>query len=45
MPDATIDGQRTKPLPARTQDAMKRGLSQRKAVNTTTSPRSTVKVD
>lgn len=40
----TINGQTTKPLPARTQAAMKSGMSQRKAVSTTTKPRSTVKV-
>lgn len=40
----TINGKETKPLPARTQAVMSRGIPQRKAVSTTTSPRSTVKV-
>lgn len=44
MPDATIDGQKTKPLPARTQAAMKRGMPQRKALATTTNPVSSVRV-
>lgn len=44
MPDATINGQRTKPLPARTQAAIKRGVPERKAVATTTKPVSSVKV-
>lgn len=39
-----INGKETKPLPARTQAAMKKGMPQRKAIATTTSPRSTVKV-
>jgi hypothetical protein len=33
-----IDGHRCKPLPARTQAAMNKGMPQRKAVATTTSP-------
>lgn len=33
-----------KPLPARTQAAMRQGIPQRKALATTTSPVSTVKV-
>lgn len=44
MPDAKICGDKTKPLPARTQAAMRKGMPQRKAVATTTSPRSTVPV-
>lgn len=40
----TINGKETKPLPARAQAAIKKGMPQRKAVATTTAPRSTVKV-
>jgi hypothetical protein len=42
--NAKINGQTTKPLPARTQAAIKRGMPQRKAIATTTSPKSSVKV-
>lgn len=41
---STINGKETKPLPARTQAAMNRGIPQRQAVATTTKPVSTVKV-
>jgi hypothetical protein len=44
MPDATINGQRTKPLPAATQAQMKRGVPARQAIATTTNPKSSVKV-
>lgn len=44
MPDATINGQKTKPLPASTRAAMRDGQGQRKAVSTTTKPVSQVKV-
>jgi hypothetical protein len=44
MPDATIDGKATKPIPARTQAAIKQGMPLHKALSTTTSPRSTIKV-
>lgn len=44
MPDATINGQKTRPLPAETRAAMREGMNQRKAVSTTTKPASQVKV-
>jgi hypothetical protein len=44
MPDAIINGQRTRPLPAGTQAQMKRGIPPRQAIATTTKPRSQVKV-
>lgn len=44
MPDVTIDGKTTKPLPARTIAAVKQGMPLHKALSTTTSPRSSVKV-
>lgn len=44
MPDATIAGKRTKPIPADTRAAIKRGVPERKAVSMTTKPKSMVKV-